>query len=120
MEYITPQIKEYSSFDDFLKNHNRASASILEDSHLSIDDLLDKEFICIVGEPGIGKSRLIEEIQHKLPKNSYHYPASSFNPKILTSAPEYCLIDALDEVDDSLFVSTLKKIIEYQRNHYVG
>lgn len=35
----------------------------------------------------------------------------------MTSAPEYCLIDALDEVDDSLFVSTLKEIIEYQKNH---
>lgn len=117
MDYITPQVKEYSTVDDLLKNHNRAYSSVFEDNHLSIDDLLDKNFICIVGEPGIGKSRLIEEILHKLPKNSHHCPASSFNPKKLTSAPEYCLIDALDEVDDSLFVSKLKEIIKYQRNN---
>lgn len=117
IEYINPQIREYTTIDDLLKNRNRAHSSVFEDNHLSIDDLLDKNFICIVGEPGIGKSRLIEEILHKLPKNSHHCHASSFNPKKLTSSPEYCLIDALDEVDDSLFVSTLKEIIEYQKNH---
>lgn len=116
MEYITPQIKKYSTVDDLLKNHNRTFSNVQEDVHFSIDDLLDKKFTCIVGEPGIGKSRLIEEIKHKLPENSMSCTASCFNPTTSNDMPEYWLIDALDEVDDSLFVSKLKEIIKYQRN----
>lgn len=78
---------------------------------------IDKKFTCIVGEPGIGKSRLIEEIKKKLPENSHSCSASSFNPRALSDATGYCLIDALDEVDDTIFVSKLKEIIEFQRNH---
>lgn len=115
--YIIPRIKEHSTVEDLLRNHNRTYSSVLEDTYLSIDDLLDKIFTCIVGEPGIGKSRLIEEIKHKLPENSRHCSASSFNPKELRDEPEYCLIDALDEVDNSLFVCKLKEIIEFHRNH---
>ena len=57
MEYITPQIKKYSTVDDLLKNHNRTFSHVHKDTHFSIDDLLDKKFTCIVGEPGIGKIR---------------------------------------------------------------
>lgn len=117
MEYITPQIKKYSTVDDLLKNHNRTFSHVHEDIHFSIDDLLDKKFTCIVGEPGIGKSRLIEEVKHKLPENSMSCTASCFNPTTLSDMYEYWLIDALDEVDDSIFVSKLKEIIKYQRNN---
>ncbi len=107
MDYINPKIKEFSTVEDLLKNYNRTYSSVLEDNYLSIENLLDKIFTCIVGEPGIGKSRLIEEIKHKLSENSRRCSASSFNPTDpteLKDAPEYWLIDALDEVDDSLFV----------------
>ncbi len=120
MDYINPKIKEFSTVEDLLKNYNRTYSSVLEDNYLSIENLLDKIFTCIVGEPGIGKSRLIEEIKHKLSENSRRCSASSFNPTDpteLKDAPEYWLIDALDEVDDSLFVSKLKEIIEYHKNH---
>lgn len=117
MDYIIPRIKKYSTVDELLKNNNRTYSSVLEDTYLSIDDLLDNNFTCIVGEPGIGKSRLIEEIIQKLPKNSHYCSASSFNPIELTNATDYYLIDALDEIDESLFVSKLKEIVKYQRNH---
>ena len=117
IEYINPKIKEYSTVDELLKNRNQTYSSVLEDTYLSINNLLDRDFICIVGEPGIGKSRLIEEIKYKLPDNSHHCSASSFNPTELKDAPEYWLIDALDEVDDSSFVSKLKEIIIYHRNN---
>lgn len=117
MDYIIPSIKEYSTVDELLKNHNRTYSSVLENTYLSIDDLLDNNFTCIVGEPGIGKSRLIEEIIHRLPENSHYCSASSFNPIELTNATDYYLIDALDEVEESLFVSKLKEIVEYQRKH---
>lgn len=117
IEYINPRIKEFSTIDDLLKNHNQANSAFDENNTLSIDDLLDKNFICIVGEPGIGKSRLIKEIKCKLKEKAYHCPASDFIPAELTSAPEYCLIDALDEVDDSQFISKLKEIIGYHKNH---
>ena len=63
-EYIIPQIIKYQNIDDLLENNNKARSLFDTDESLSIDELLQENFVCIVGEPGIGKSRLVEEIKN--------------------------------------------------------
>ena len=132
-EYIVPQIIKYQNIDDLLENNNKARSLFDTDESLSIDELLQENFVCIVGEPGIGKSRLVEEIRnHFPPKTIYHNTASCFESKSIPDNFEYCVIDALDEVEGNLFFSTLQTIKEYKaenpdtkvlftcRKHYVA
>lgn len=60
--YITPQIVRYQNVYDLLEN-NRTTSLFGVEENLSIDKLLQEKFVCIVGEPGIGKSRLVDEIK---------------------------------------------------------
>ncbi len=132
-EYIVPQIIKYQNIDDLLENNNKARSLFDTDESLSIDELLQENFVCIVGEPGIGKSRLVEEIRnHSSKKTIYHNTASCFESKSVPDNFEYCVIDALDEVEGNLFFSTLQTIKEYKaenpdtkvlftcRKHYVA
>lgn len=61
--YIIPQIIKYQNIDDLLENKNQARSLFDSGENLSLDNLLQESFVCIVGEPGIGKSRLVEEIK---------------------------------------------------------
>lgn len=71
IKYIIPQIIKYYNIDDLLRN-NRDSFLSYAGENLLIDDLLQKDFVCIVGEPGIGKSRLLEEVKnHSLKKTFF-------------------------------------------------
>ena len=64
--YIIPQILKYQNIDDLFVNNNKARSLSHVERNLSIDELLKDDFVCIVGEPGIGKSRLLEEIKNHL------------------------------------------------------
>ena len=113
--YIIPQIIKYQNIDGLLENNNQARSLFDSGENLSLDNLLQESFVCIVGEPGIGKSRLVEEIKkHFSPKTIYHNTASRFESKSVPEKFEYCVIDALDEVEGSLFFSTLQTIKEYK------
>ena len=70
MEYIVPQITKYSNIDELLKNESKTPSLFDRDNFLSIDDLLSENFVCIVGEPGVGKSRLISEVKTKLTESN--------------------------------------------------
>ena len=131
--YIIPQIIKYQNIDDLLENNNQARSLFDTGENLSLDELLQENFVCIVGEPGIGKSRLVEEIRnHSSKKTLYHCSASLFESKSVPKVSEYCIIDALDEVEGNLFFSTLQTIKEYKaenpdtkvlftcRKHYVA
>ena len=131
--YIIPQIIKYQNIDDLLENNNQARSLFDTGENLSFDKLLRENFVCIVGEPGIGKSRLVEEIRnHSSKKTLYYSSASHFESKSVPKVFEYCIIDALDEVEGSLFFSTLQTIKEYKaenpdtkvlftcRKHYVA
>ena len=63
MNYIVPKITKYSNIDELLKNKSKTPSLFDIENFLSIDDLLSENFVCIVGEPGVGKSRLISEIK---------------------------------------------------------
>ena len=131
--YIIPQIIKYQNIDDLLENKNQARSLFDSGENLSLDNLLQESFVCIVGEPGIGKSRLVEEIKkHSSPNTICHNTASRFESKSVPEKFEYCVIDALDEVEGSIFFSTLQTIKEYKaknldtkvlftcRKHYVA
>lgn len=131
--YIIPQIIKYQNIDDLLENNNQARSLFDTGENLSLDKLLQENFVCIVGEPGIGKSRLVEEIRnHSSKKTLYHCSASLFESKSVPKVSEYCIIDALDEVEGNLFFSTLQTIKEFKaenpdtkvlftcRKHYVA
>ena len=131
--YIIPQIQKYENIDDLLENKNSDRSLFDTGENLSIDELLQGDFVCIVGEPGIGKSRLIEEIvSGKIGLPLYHCTASQFESKSIPEYLKYCIIDALDEVDGNVFFSTLQSIRDYKaknpnvkvlftcRKHYVA
>ena len=63
IKYIIPQILKYQNIDDLFVNNNKARSLFYADRNLSIEELLKDDFVCIVGEPGIGKSRLFDEIK---------------------------------------------------------
>ena len=132
-EYIVPQLIKYQSIDNLLKKNNKARSLFESDEKLSIDQLLQEDFVCIVGEPGIGKSRLVDEIRNHSSKNTLFFStASQFAPKSVPEDSEFCIIDALDEVEGLNFFSTLQSIKEYKgenpdvkvlftcRKHYVA
>lgn len=133
MHYITPQILKYQNIDDLLKNDNRSRSLFDAGENLSIDDLLQDNFVCVVGEPGIGKSRLVDEIKsHSLEKTLFSCKASELKNEFIPTGVEYCIIDALDEVEGNAFYSVLQSIKEYKtknpdikllftcRKHYVA
>ena len=78
--YITPPIIKYYNIDDLLNNSSHYSLFGTE-KQLSIDDLLKENFVCIVGEPGIGKSRLLNEIKKRISPESFSCKASDFTLK---------------------------------------
>ena len=116
--YIIPQIIKYQIVDDLLENKNRNLSLFDTIKHLSIDELLQDDFVCVVGEPGIGKSRLVDEIKNKNQTESYHYcTASRINLQSIPEDIEYCIIDALDEVEGNVFYSTLLLIKQYKEDN---
>lgn len=117
MNYIVPQITKYSNIDELLKGESK-TRSLFNENPLSIDDLLSENFVCIVGEPGVGKSRLISEIKKHHTKNLlFTRNASDFKSQEIPSGIEYCIVDALDEVDGSDFSNTLQLIKQYKEKH---
>ena len=131
-KYIIPKILKYQNIDDLLENKNSDRSLFDTGENLSIDELLQGDFVCIVGEPGIGKTRLIEEIvSGKIGLPLYHCTASQFESRSVPEYLKYCIIDALDEVDGNVFFSTLQSIRDYKaknpgikvlftcRKHYV-
>ena len=118
MNYIVPKITKYSNIDVLLKNDSKTRSLLEIENILLIDDLLNENFVCIVGEPGIGKSRLISEIKKNHTKKLlFTCNASDFKFQEIPSGIEYCIVDALDEVDGSDFSNTLQLIKQYKEKH---
>lgn len=132
MYYITPFIRIFSSIDKLLHNTNESNTFDNCGTKLSIDSLIEADFVCIIGEPGIGKSRLIEEIKSRIPDKFEYYTAVNFESNLTFSDKEYLIIDALDEVAESAFYNKLKSIKDFKeskpkvklifscRKHYVA
>ena len=115
--YIVPQIVRYQNIDGLLENSNSTRSLFDTEKPLSIDKLLQENFVCIVGEPGIGKSRLVDEIKKQISKGLYSCTASEFELRSVPKDIEYCIIDALDEVEGNVFYSTLLLIKQYKKEN---
>lgn len=132
-QYIKPIVKKYKKINELLENNNRNNYLFDHKDNLSIENLLQENFVCIVGEPGIGKSRLLNEVKNKISDKQYFFcTASEFITESVTKNIKYCIIDALDEVDGNLFYRTLQLIKQYHdhnsevnvlftcRKHYIA
>ena len=117
IKYIIPQILKYQNIDDLFVNNNKARSLFYADRNLSIEELLKDDFVCIVGEPGIGKSRLLDEIKDYSTKNIHSCKASEFKNEPIPKDIEYLIIDALDEVEGDAFYSTLQQIKDFKENN---
>lgn len=118
LNYITPQVWEYNNLDDMLKNtKHRNSYYNNENQKLSIPDIINKKFVCIVGEPGVGKSRLLYEIKLHINGEYISSDAASFHSEMAVEDKKYCIIDALDEVNDGLFFHKLQEIKKFRVDH---
>lgn len=116
-DYINPRINKYHNIDDLLKNKNQVRSPYDADEYLSTDKLIQEDFLCIVGAPGIGKSRLLQEFCESNKEAVCLIPASDFSAQSAPVDKEYCLIDALDEVGDDVFYSKLLSIKEYKEKN---
>ena len=110
--YIPQQMIKYDSVDDLLKNDNKPH-SLFDNRDITIKDLLHENFVCIVGEPGIGKSRLVKEIREQISgKETFFSTALKFDS--IPEGKEYVIVDALDEVEEDTFYKTLQSIKQYK------
>lgn len=117
-QYIIPTVRKHEKLNQLLENNNLNNYLFEDKKNLSIEDLLKEKFACIVGEPGIGKSRLLKEAKNLISDNQYFYcTASEFITESVTKNIKYCIIDALDEVDGNLFYRTLQLIKQYHDNN---
>lgn len=117
-KYIIPLIIKYENIDKLLENNNDSLTPFETRISLSIEKLLLENFICIVGEPGIGKSRLINELKKQVPKESYTLcTAAQFNTESIPRNIKYCIIDALDEVEGNIFYKILQSIKQYKEDN---
>lgn len=116
LKYIIPQFAKYQNVDDLLENNSHYSLFGTREN-LSIDKLLEKNFVCIVGEPGIGKSRLLDEVKERISPESFYCKASEFTDLSVPKENEYCIIDALDEVEGYLFYNVLQSIKHYKKEN---
>ena len=116
LNYINPPLVRYQNVDDLLENNSHYSLFGTREN-LSIDKLLEEKFVCIVGEPGIGKSRLLDEVKERISAESFFCKASEFTELSAPKENEYCIIDALDEVEGYSFYNVLQSIKHYKKEN---
>ena len=131
LDYITPTIEKYHTIDDLLKNKRHYDLWGMNKA-ISIEDVLEESFVCVVGEPGVGKSRFLKEMEQKITARHQHIKASKVERNPFATDIEYCIIDALDEVSGESFYNILEEIKHYKeknstikvifscRKHYVA
>lgn len=115
LNYIIPQFIKYQNVDDLLENNSHHS--LFNENNLSINDVLKENFVCIVGEPGIGKSRLLDEVKERILPKPFFCKASKFTALSTPKENEYCIIDALDEVEGYSFYNVLQSIKYYKKEN---
>lgn len=116
LKYIIPQFAKYQNVDDLLENNSHYSLFGTREN-LSIDKLLEENFVCIVGEPGVGKSRLLDEVKERISAESFFCKASEFTYLSAPKENKYCIIDALDEVEGYSFYNVLQSIKHYKKKN---
>ncbi len=120
--YIEPVTKIHPSFAEAKEYYDRGAMPLFEDEPiLGIETLAHGTRNLVVGEPGVGKSLLMERIRDHLDAtgsataliNLRDTDAAQQIDAFLVAKseqPKALLLDALDEVKSSIFPETLQKI----------
>lgn len=109
LEYYPIRLKKYNK----IKNEEETISSIdlIKDIKLNINSLIN---IIFVGEPGIGKTRLLKEISRIESQNFeilyLHFIDLTSNLKIETNKVSLILVDGLDEIDENLIIEKMRII----------
>jgi len=117
--WIEPILKEFKNFDELNKYKNSAIGDYFsKTSIIPFEMLLELQNIFIVGEPGVGKSRLMNEIKG-LKNDAKIYDIKNiykgdFN-KIEKSST--LLLDGLDEVNALYFNETINKLYQLKNEN---
>ena len=129
--YITPITKIHSTFAGAKEYNDKYGGffSLIErEDKLSIETLAQGKRNLIVGEPGVGKSLLLEKLNEYFENECISTALISLREPdalqkidkfldLATKAPKTLLLDGLDEVKSSLFPSVMQKIEELSAKH---
>lgn len=127
-EYVEPTIMAYASLDEAREFFEKRLGLILleRERPLSLSDLADEKRSLVLGEPGVGKSRLLERIHDHLRSKGLdtclvRLRSPSATRQIdgfllaVSGRPRSLLLDGLDEVKASELPAMIEKIEEISR-----
>src|SRR6266568_2239311 len=131
MTYITPNIRVFSTLEEaakFLGDGGAALSLFGVDKSVSLADVARGTRNLIVGEPGIGKTLLLEKLEELLRKQGErHLRVLLKDERALADAATFCresggqpcslMLDALDEVSARAFPEALRTIEELSANY---
>ena len=116
--YILPYIKQYKKIDDLLESTDKSNSIRVTDKSSFLDTIRNTHHLCVVGEPGIGKSRLLKELESTLSsKDVVKCNAVDFISKSVGINVKYCIVDALDEVGSNQFSRVFREIKDFCENN---
>lgn len=116
--YILPNIKRYKNIDDLFESTDKSNTTRFTDKSSFLGTIIKTHHLCIVGEPGIGKSRLLKELESSLSsKDVVKCNAVDFNSKSIGTDVKYCIVDALDEVESNQFARVFREIKDFCENN---
>lgn len=116
--YILPNIKQYKNIDDLFESTDKSNTTRFTDKSSFLGTIIKTHHLCIVGEPGIGKSRLLKELESSLSsKDVVKCNAVDFNSKSIGTDVKYCIVDALDEVESNQFARVFREIKDFCENN---
>ena len=116
--YILPNIKQYKNIDDLFESTDKSNTTRFTDKSSFLGTIIKTHHLCIVGEPGIGKSRLLKELESTLSsKDVVKCNAVDFISKSVGTNVKYCIVDALDEVESNQFSRVFREIKDFCENN---
>ena len=129
--YIEPLIKvcsDFKSAKEFFDRNNNYFYVENREKEFALSELVQGKRNLVVGEPGVGKSCLLKNIQKYLSEKNlivrlFELKKSEVIEEIKdflnknNSNPCYILLDALDEVQSNFLESTIKKIEEISEQY---
>jgi hypothetical protein len=124
-EYIIPNLDSYKELTDLLNAEQDIYR--FNKSKVSIEDIAKQRRAIVLGEPGYGKTRLLQEIVKKDENNRYIIDLKNVKNNDLESHVEnrgvnlttntiICL-DALDEINNDLYQKIIYEIRQFSNNH---
>jgi len=137
-QYIDPDYELYQSIDALIRPQTWADNFVWNSPNKEygdseqkklIDTILSLDCVCICGEPGCGKSRLINEIARKSDSLVQTFTEIASDNKKLNDSCDIIILDALDEISEFLIIKSLQEIASLRdkgkkvyfscRKHYI-